>query len=131
MYSADSVGQTLTNPIKSCDDAPNCVSSKGVNPKRTIQPIIFYGGKSEFKHFATAIIQAMPRSKIVTADDNYIHAEFTSSMLKFVDDFELYYDESKKMIEMRSAARVGYYDFGVNLKRCKDFEIEFLKNTKK
>ena len=121
----------MDNPIKECGDAPHCVSTKSSSPKRTIQPIIFNGAKSEFKQIAMAVIESMPRSKIVTADDNYIHAEFTSSMMKFVDDFELYFDENKKMIDLRSSARVGYYDFGVNLKRSKEFEIEFLKKTKK
>ncbi len=119
------------NPIKDCPEMPNCVSTRALSQKNRIQPIIFNGQKFEFKNLATAVIQSMPSSKIILSTENYIHAEFTSSMMKFVDDFELFYDEDKKMIDMRSAARVGYYDFDVNLKRSKEFEIGFLNRTKK
>jgi uncharacterized protein (DUF1499 family) len=118
------------NPIKDCPETPNCVSTRALSPKRRIQPIILNGASSGFAAIASEVIAAMPRAKIVKATENYIHAEFTSNWLKFVDDFELFYDEEKKMIDMRSAARVGYYDFDVNLKRTKEFETGFLAKAK-
>jgi uncharacterized protein (DUF1499 family) len=59
----------------------------------------------------------MKRANIVTEQEHYIHAEFTSAIFRFVDDAEFYIDDAQKVIHVRSAARLGYSDFGVNRKR--------------
>jgi uncharacterized protein (DUF1499 family) len=59
----------------------------------------------------------MKRSNIVTEQALYIHAEFTSAVFRFIDDAEVYIDDNQKVIHFRSAARLGYYDFGVNRQR--------------
>jgi uncharacterized protein (DUF1499 family) len=59
----------------------------------------------------------MKRSRIITDTDTYIHAEFASAIFGFVDDVEFWFDESTKLIHVRSAARLGYSDLGVNRKR--------------
>jgi uncharacterized protein (DUF1499 family) len=59
----------------------------------------------------------MKRAKVVTAEVRYLHVEFTSAVFRFVDDAEFFIDDAQKLIHMRSAARLGYYDFGVNRKR--------------
>jgi uncharacterized protein (DUF1499 family) len=71
------------------------------------------------------LIQDMKRAKIVTIDDNYLHAQFTSAFFRFVDDVELYFDDMTKTIHMRSAARSGYYDFGVNRKRLEAIKAQY------
>ena len=67
-----------------------------------------------------SIVQSMPRSRIETSNDGYLHAEFRSLILGFVDDVEFLIDEPAGMIHFRSAARVGYADFGVNRRRMKE-----------
>ena len=59
----------------------------------------------------------MKRLKLVTQQERYIHAEFTSALFRFVDDTEFYIDDDRKIVHVRSAARLGYSDFGVNRKR--------------
>jgi len=63
------------------------------------------------------LIQGMKRARIITMKDHYIHAEFTSAFFRFVDDVEFYFDSEAKIIQMRSASRIGYSDFGVNRQR--------------
>ena len=63
------------------------------------------------------VIQEMKRCRIITMEDHYIHAEFTSAFFRFVDDVEFYFDSEAKIIHMRSASRIGYSDFGVNRQR--------------
>jgi uncharacterized protein (DUF1499 family) len=63
------------------------------------------------------VIQGIKRCRIITMDDHYIHAEFTSAFFRFVDDVEFYFDSEAKIIHMRSASRIGYSDFGVNRER--------------
>jgi uncharacterized protein (DUF1499 family) len=64
-----------------------------------------------------AVITAMPRARIVTSDDNYLHAEFTSALFRFVDDVEFFLDREQRVIHFRSASRVGKSDLGVNRQR--------------
>jgi uncharacterized protein (DUF1499 family) len=63
----------------------------------------------------------MPRSRLVSSRDGYLHAEFRSRLLGFVDDVEFSIDEAEQLIHFRSASRVGYSDLGVNRKRMEEF----------
>lgn len=47
----------------------------------------------------------------------YLWATFTSRIFRFIDDVELRLEPEEKIIHIRSGARVGYADFGVNKKR--------------
>jgi len=50
-------------------------------------------------------------------DGHYLHATFTSSLFRFVDDVELRLDSAAGVIQIRSASRAGRSDFGVNRQR--------------
>ena len=71
------------------------------------------------------LVEEMPRTKIVTVEDNYLHAEFRSSVFRFVDDVEFLIDPKERAIHFRSASRVGYSDFGVNRRRMEQIEKGF------
>ncbi len=62
----------------------------------------------------------MPRTKLVEEDESYLHYEFTSLLLRFVDDVEFLFDDESKTIHFRSASRTGYGDLGVNRKRMEE-----------
>ncbi len=59
----------------------------------------------------------LPRTKIITESENYLHVECTSFLFRFVDDLEILLDDQQKLIHFRSASRVGYSDLGVNRQR--------------
>jgi uncharacterized protein (DUF1499 family) len=64
------------------------------------------------------LLQAMPDVTIVRDNgDGYLHAQCTSRWMKFVDDLELWVDPANKVVQVRSASRVGRKDFGVNRQR--------------
>jgi uncharacterized protein (DUF1499 family) len=67
----------------------------------------------------------MPRATIVTAEPEYIYAEFRSRLLSFVDDVEFYLDDSAKLIHFRSASRLGRGDLGVNRQRMEEIRQRF------
>ncbi len=100
-----------------CPDSPNCVSSQSTDQSHAIEPLSYKGAPTEARARLLAVIKGMKRSNIVTEQALYIHAEFTSAVFRFVDDAEFYIDDAQKVIHIRSAARLGYYDFGVNRKR--------------
>jgi uncharacterized protein (DUF1499 family) len=62
---------------------------------------------------------SMPRATVITANDNYIHAEFRSRFLRLIDDVEFYFDEARQQIHFRSASRVGNSDLNANPKRMR------------
>ena len=64
-----------------------------------------------------SIIENSPRTKIVESDGDYLHAEVTSRIMKYVDDLEISFSPEKNNLLIRSESRVGDGDFGVNRKR--------------
>ena len=67
------------------------------------------------------VIEGMPGAKIKQQSPEYLYAVFTSKLMRFKDDVEVYLDHENKLIHFRSASRVGYSDLGVNRKRYKAF----------
>jgi uncharacterized protein (DUF1499 family) len=65
-------------------------------------------------------VAALPRTKIVTATDDYLHAECRSAVFGFVDDLELHLRPAQSSVAVRSAARLGRSDFGVNRRRVEN-----------
>jgi uncharacterized protein (DUF1499 family) len=63
------------------------------------------------------IVEGMEGAKVVKSDPGYLHVEFTSRRMKFVDDCEFWFDPRAGVIHVRSAARMGSEDFGVNRAR--------------
>jgi uncharacterized protein (DUF1499 family) len=64
-----------------------------------------------------AVIAAMPGAKLIEKRDDYLYAQFTTRLLKFVDDVEFWVSPTDKVVHVRSASRVGRKDFGVNRAR--------------
>jgi uncharacterized protein (DUF1499 family) len=63
------------------------------------------------------VLRDLPRVNIVVSRLGYVHAECRSRIFGFVDDLELQLDEQARVIHVRSAARLGRRDFGVNRRR--------------
>lgn len=63
------------------------------------------------------IVAFMPRTRIVTATDTYLYAVCRTRLFGFRDDLEFRYSTDDGVVHVRSASRVGIYDFGVNRRR--------------
>jgi uncharacterized protein (DUF1499 family) len=63
-----------------------------------------------------ATVRASERTTIVTSEARYLHAEVRSPWRVYTDDLELLRDDGGR-VDVRSASRIGYYDFGVNRER--------------
>lgn len=110
-----------------CPESPNCISSQAPadDAQHYMAPLTYTGTAEEARQKLLAIIDAMPRTKVVTDEGNYIHTTFTSLIFRFVDDVEFVIDDGAKQIQFRSAARVGYGDMGVNRKRMEEITSRF------
>ena len=108
----------MNKPILSpCPDKPNCVSTQATDERHAIAPIRYRKARAEAKEALRAVVASLPRVKLVEEDAAYLHYEFTSLLLRFVDDVEFMFDEATKTLHFRSASRTGYSDLGVNRQR--------------
>ena len=113
-----------------CPKTPNCVNSQADAEKHYIQPIHYAGTQQDAQDRLLQILESEKRTKILTAQENYIRVEFTSSLFRFVDDVEFYFPEEQAdetVIHIRSASRVGYSDLGANRKRIEGIRSKFYK----
>lgn len=107
-----------------CDPKPNCQSSyEDKTSSRYFFPIEYVGPKENAKEKIVRIISELS-GKVVEDKGDYIKAEFTSAIFKFVDDVEIYLGEPG-LIHLKSKSRTGYWDFGVNKRRLGDITFRF------
>jgi len=101
-----------------CPDTPNCVSSLAKNPKLRVEPFKLKKDPKTSWDIVHKMVASLPRTTVVSADNSdNIHAECKSMFFRFVDDLTLHLTPSNGIIHIRSAARTGYSDFGVNRRR--------------
>lgn len=112
--------------IKKCPRTPNCVSSVEKDRKKFVEPIRFSGSTRDAQYLILEILFSMKRTKVVEYDDRYIHAESRSAIFGFVDDLEFSFDGHQKVINLKSASRVGVSDLGVNRKRIETIRRRFI-----
>lgn len=112
-----------------CPGSPNCVSTQADREHQNIDSIPLTIDAAEAMQALKRIVSAIPRAQIITADDHYLHVEFTSALFRFVDDVELFVDREQRVIHFRSASRAGRSDFGVNRKRMQAIVAAFQRET--
>jgi len=113
------------NSLQQCPDSPNCVTSVASqdDAQHFIKPIDIQTKKAPFPALE-GIIKSQGGA-IVVNTPTYIYAEFTSDIMRFVDDVEFLLLPQAKHIEVRSASRLGYKDFDVNRERIENIRSEF------
>ena len=104
--------------FKAGDWKPNWVSSTAPkdDAKHYVAPFAFRGDRAKAWAALDAAISATPRAAFVRRDPGYIHAEFATKA-GFVDDAEFAMAADGSAIHVRSGARLGIRDFGVNRTR--------------
>ena len=111
--------------LAQCPASPNCVSTQATDAEHRMEPIPFTGSPNEAMQRIKDVVAQMPRTKIVTVKDNYLHAEFRSAIFRFVDDVEFLVDPEAQVVHFRSASRVGHSDLGVNRRRMEEIRAAF------
>jgi uncharacterized protein (DUF1499 family) len=115
--------------LKACPSSPNCVCSQDNDPGHHTEPIR-YSDPGPISVLSD-VIGTLPGGKVISATDNYLHAEFTSRIFRFVDDVEFQLDPEAKVIHCRSASRVGHSDLGVNRARIEAIRKAFAERDGK
>ncbi|MGB5961140.1 MAG: DUF1499 domain-containing protein [Coleofasciculaceae cyanobacterium] len=110
--------------LAACPGTPNCVNSQSLDAQSKIAPIAYNSTPTEAMTKLKTVIGDMERTKIITETNNYLYAEFTSKLMGFVDDVEFLLDDNAKVIQVRSASRLGQSDLGVNRKRIEEIRTK-------
>jgi uncharacterized protein (DUF1499 family) len=108
-----------------CPESPNCVTTFAIDKTHAIEPLSYTGTMDQAKQKLSAVINSMPRTKIILDKGDYLDAEFTSFLWRFVDDVEFVFDDGVKTIQFRSASRLGSGDMGVNRNRMEIIRKKF------
>lgn len=100
-----------------CPSSPNCVSSGASDEEHAIEGFRFSSSPAEAWKVAGAAVARLPRTEIISQSENYLYAESTSALMRYVDDLELQLRAEEKVIAVRSASRIGHSDMGANRER--------------
>jgi uncharacterized protein (DUF1499 family) len=117
VYSRYKQNSGLVNgKLAPCPETSNCVCTEDyANQNYQPLPTTKAGMHADWNILLAAIKSA--GGEIQNENDTYVWATFVTPFWRFVDDFEARLDTSQAMIHLRSASRVGSYDYGTNLKR--------------
>ena len=111
--------------LSPCPDSPNCVCSNETSQTHDIAPLEFTDSSIQARERLLSVLEKYPGCQIVTADENYLRAEFRTRWLRFVDDVEFLIEPSQNVIQVRSASRIGYSDLGTNRERIETIRQKF------
>ena len=100
--------------LSACPPTPNCVSSTTDSERHAIAPFTIVGTAEAAWRALHEVVAGMKRTEVIADSDDYLHVECTSRVFGFVDDLEFQLRVSENLIAVRSAARIGYADHGVN-----------------
>lgn len=103
--------------LAECPQKPNCVSSETRDAGHAVAPMQLKGDPVAAWDGIRVTISRLPRCVVVRFTSGYLHATCKSRVFGFVDDLELLRDAATDRVAIRSAARTGYSDLGVNRKR--------------
>ncbi|MCJ8169003.1 DUF1499 domain-containing protein [Atopomonas sediminilitoris] len=102
--------------LSACPESPNCVSSYATDDEHRIDALPAPSGESQQR--LMTLLQAQDRVAVISSQPGYVHATFTSAIMRYVDDVEFVIEPTQ--IHVRSASRLGHSDLGANRKRVEN-----------
>ncbi|VAX09739.1 hypothetical protein MNBD_GAMMA25-1247 [hydrothermal vent metagenome] len=112
----------LNGQLRVCPAMPNCVCSEQASSE--IAPLS-YITQADVAWDRVKQIIVTTGGKIISEQRGYLHAQYESPLMRYIDDVELRLDASQQRIHIRSASRVGYSDLGANQKRLMQIRSVF------
>ena len=110
--------------LKGLSSSPNSVSSQADlypdHPQRkysSIAPLALRGDSPATITKLKSIVEGTNGAKLITSAPDYLYAQYTTPLMKFVDDTEFWFDPTINAVQVRSASRLGESDLGTNRKR--------------
>jgi uncharacterized protein (DUF1499 family) len=122
------LGALNGSELRACPDKPNCVQTYSPADESHFQlPLTAKATDEKTKQAISAAISKTGGQIIsdepLKPSGYYLHAEYQSDWMKFVDDVEIVIKDG--LIHIRSASRLGYSDMGVNASRLEDIKTAY------
>ena len=125
-HAPDDLGLDQHGKLRPCPPTPNAVNSEDPDPSRRVDPLPYpEGDPAAARSRLRKLLEQRPRTEICRFEGDYVHAEASTKWLGFVDDVEFRFDDAAKVVQHRSASRLGKGDFGVNRKRAASLLAEW------
>ena len=113
----ETLGVLEDGTLPPCPVTPNCVHTGMRHPEGT-EPVFLRTDLAlgEVMSDLLRVAEAMPRTTVMMATDDYLHVEARSRLFRFIDDLELVVTDDRELM-VRSASRLGRSDLGANGRR--------------
>lgn len=95
--------------------AANCVSTEATNGRHAVAPFLL--ARTDAWPVIRAAVLALPRTRIIEEGADFLRVECRTILFRFVDDLVVRLRPDRNDLAIRSASRLGHYDFGVNRRR--------------
>ncbi len=116
----------MSGQLSPCTFFPTSVSSQhGTRARHRVEPFDASGDPTAAFARLKQLVASAPRTVIVAAADDYLHAK-CRTRLGFVDDLELLLCPAEGVIHVRSASYISLFtDFGANRRRVEALRRRF------
>jgi uncharacterized protein (DUF1499 family) len=108
----------INGTLAACPDSPNCVSSQTGNERHRIEPFATGDDPDASFRGLVEIVRHRPDATVIDSTDTYLRVELHTTL--FTDDAEFLLDRDRRLIQLRSASRLGYSDLGLNRRRIEE-----------
>jgi uncharacterized protein (DUF1499 family) len=109
--------------LTECPGSPNCVSSQAVDEGHRIEPLVFSDDPAPAFARLKQVLGRRGDTTVIEERPGYLRVEFRTTL--FVDDGEFMLDDQQRLIQVRSASRLGYSDLGKNRRRLEEIRQQF------
>ena len=116
----------MREPLAPCRRWRNCVCSRrDASRVHRVEPFVILGNPEAVIRRLRSLLEDLPRTEIVTETADYLHA-LCRSLRGFIDDVEFRLCPDEGVIHVRSAARSGLHDLGVNRRRVERLRRRYM-----
>jgi len=113
----------MSGELAPCRRLHNCVSSRAdAAPSQRIAPLAVVDDPMATFGRLKSLLRELERTEIVVASESYVHA-VCRSRLGLIDDLEFLLCRKEGVIHVRSGARYGIHDMGVNRRRVETLRM--------
>ena len=106
-----------------CPSSPNCVSSFASEERHRIDPLAFTGDADAAFLRLKQVLGRRGDAAVIEEREGYLRVELRTRL--FVDDAEFLLDRARRVVQVRSASRLGYSDLGKNRRRMEEIRAQF------
>jgi uncharacterized protein (DUF1499 family) len=108
----------IDGSLAACPDSPNCVSSLASEERHRIEPFATGDDPDAAFVLLAELIRRRPDATVIDSNDTYLRVELRTTF--FTDDAEFLLNRERRLIQLRSASRLGYSDLGLNRRRIEE-----------